>query len=324
MRLPEDVDLRTYGQQLLAGREAKGWTQQELSKKLLLPIHFIRALEAGEHGVLPEIPYVMSMYRKVAAAVGVDPEAMIQACKALQAREEQPPAPQPQAVAPVAVPSLPLQEKRTDKGKGDGVILLVGCGLGLALVAVVLLNSELWPAIRSRLIPTNPDTEETAAETQGQTQEQRSEPVATQPPPTADIPDLPDLQPAPPRTEAGELNPGTVRFLFTADANDDLSSWIRIENASGVVLFQGVPEVATTLDLPTADGVRISAGRPGLVRWQQPGDPPRPLPAARANGWVSLIPGPVAIRELPPDPAPPDTAPAPSPATPLPAPEETP
>ena len=75
MRFPEGLELKSYGQQLLDGRQAKGWSQKQLSKKLFLPVHFIRALEAGEHGMLPEIPYVMSIYRKVAVAVGVDPRA---------------------------------------------------------------------------------------------------------------------------------------------------------------------------------------------------------------------------------------------------------
>ncbi len=319
MRLPEGLELKTYGQQLLAGRQAKGWSQKQLSKKLFLPIHFIRALEAGEHGMLPEIPYVISMYRKVAMAVGVDPEPMIQACKAFQEQEGQPqihvqehdsspPESRRQSRKPPKREAVaaPQQKRRADRGKGpgkgDGVIVLVGCGMGLALVAVMLFNNELWLAIRSRLAP--PDTEVEEVETGTETQEQASDTLAIQQQPIPDIADTPLVSPDGPLEELEQSEPwgpepGTVRFLFTADVNDDRSSWIRIENARGVVLFESTPEPFTSVDLPVTAGVRVRVGRPGLVLWQQPGQPPQPLPQNQQNGWIELIPGPVADQVAP-------------------------
>ena len=351
MRFPESLELRTYGQQLLAGRQAKGWSQKQLSKKLFLPIHFIRALEAGEHGMLPEIPYVMSMYRKMAVAVGVDPEPMIQACKAFQEQEGQPqihqppqpqtrdvvqehsssPEPRRQSSEPpgrkaTAVPQQTRQKRRADrdKGKGDGVIVLVGCGMGLALVAAVLLNNELWLAIRSRLVTPGSQVEE---ETATEIQDPASQPPAIprQPiPDTLDAPlvspdgqlEEPESEPEPEEPELGEPEPGTVRFIFSADVDDDRSSWIRVENARGVLLFENIPEPFTSMDLPIAAGVRVRAGRPGLVRWQQPGQPPQPLPRNQTNGWIELIPGPVADQAAP---APLEAAPL-EPVSPVPAP----
>ena len=324
MRFPESLELRTYGQQLLAGRQAKGWSQKQLSKKLFLPIHFIRALEAGEHGMLPEIPYVMSMYRKVAVAVGVDPEPMIQACKAFQEREGQPQVQQPpprvrqvvrernsspesgrRSGAPpkregTAAPQQTQQKRGGDRGKGDGVIVLVGCGLGLALLAAVLLNSELWPAIRSRLVTPDPEGE---VETAPERPDQASETLATRRQPVPDTLDPPPVSPdgqleepeaEPEEADAGGPEVGTVRFIFTSDANDDRSSWIRVEDARGVLLFENIPEPFTSVDLPITAGVRVRAGRPGLVRWQQPGQPPQPLPRNPTDGWIELIPGPAA------------------------------
>ena len=343
MRFPESLELRTYGQQLLAGRQAKGWSQKQLSKKLFLPIHFIRALEAGEHGMLPEIPYVMSMYRKVAVAVGVDPEPMIQACKAFQEEEgrpqiHQPPQPRARDVVQARNPSSPepgrqssepprrkatavpqqTQQKRhadRGKGKGDGVIVLVGCGMGLALVAAVLLNNELWLAIRSRLVTPNPRVEE---ETATEIQDPASQPPAIPRQPIPDTLDAPlvstDGQLEEP--ESGGPESGTVRFIFSADVDDDRSSWIRVENARGVLLFENIPEPFTSMDLPIAAGVRVRVGRPGLVRWQQPGQPPQPLPRNQANGWIELIPGPVADQAAP---APLEAAPL-EPVSPVPVP----
>ena len=341
MRFPEGLELRTYGQQLLAGRQAKGWSQKQLSKKLFLPIHFIRALEAGEHGMLPEIPYVISMYRKVAMAVDVDPEPMIQACKAFQEREGQPQVHQLQPRAKDVVQgqdssppgsrrqsreppkreamAAPQQKRRADRGKGsgkgDGIIVLVGCGMGLALVAAVLFNDELWLAIRSRLVP--PDTEVEEVETGTETQEQASDTLAIQRQPMPDIADTPLVSPDGPLEEPERSEPwgpesGTVRFLFTADVNDDRSSWIRIENARGVVLFESTPEPFTSVDLPVTAGVRVRVGRPGLVRWQQPGQPPQPLPQNQQNGWIELIPGPVAgqVAPTPLEASPPEEDPA--------------
>ena len=341
MRFPEGLELRTYGQHLLAGREAKGWTQQQLSKKLFLPVHFIRALEAGEHGMLPEIPYVMSMYRKVAVAVDVDPEPMIQACKDFQAREGLPPANQPQReleeVAHGANSSsgLPRQSRQTSKpeagagpqhtpqqkrraGQGDGLIVLVGCALGLSLVAAVLLNSELWLAMRSRIAAT-PITTDPEAETGAETQDQASEDFPAQGPPVIDIPDTGDIQDteqvSPEGPTAGpEL--GTVRFIFTADANDGRSSWVSIQDARGVLLFESVPEPFTSVDLPIATGIRVRLGRPGLVRWQQPGQPAQPFAESQAGVWMELIPGPAASRAAPATSqatAPPVLAPVPAP-----------
>lgn len=330
MRFPEGLKLKTYGQQLLAGRQAKGWSQKQLSKKLFLPIHFIRALEAGEHGMLPEIPYVISMYRKVAMAVDVDPEPMIQACKAFQEQEGQPrnhqlqprardlvqerdsssPESRRQSREPPKREAMaaPQQKRRADRGKGagkgDGVIVLVGCGMGLALVAAVQFNNELWRAIRPR--PAPPDTEVEEVETGTETQEQASDTLAIQRQP---IPDMPDIADTPlvspdgpleePESEPGGPELGTVRFLFTADVDDDRSSWIRIENARGVILFESTPEPFTSVDLPVTAGVRVRVGRPGLVRWQQPGQSPQPLPRNQQNGWIELVPGPVSDQVAP-------------------------
>lgn len=346
MRFPEGLELKTYGQQLLAGRQAKGWSQKQLSKKLFLPIHFIRALEAGEHGMLPEIPYVISMYRKVAMAVDVDPEPMIQACKAFQEQEGQPrihqsqplgrdlaqgndssspesrrqsrEPPKPEAMA------ASQRKRRADRGKGagksDGVIILVGCGIGLALIAAVQLTNELWLAIRSRLVI--PDTEVEEVETGTEAQDQASDAPAIQQQPIPDIADTPLVSPdgpleepesEPEQLELGEPVSGTVRFIFTADVDDDRSSWIRIEDARGVILFESVPEPFTSVDLPVTTGVRVRVGRPGLVRWQQPGQPPQPLPRNQQNdGWIELIPGPVAgqVAPTPLEASPPENDPA--------------
>jgi len=337
MRFPESLELRTYGQQLLAGRQEKGWTQKQLSKKLFLPIHFIRALEAGEAGMLPEIPYVISMYRKVGVAVGVDPEPMIQACKAFQEREGQPPihqyqprvgevvqarnaAPEPRRQSseppnPEAM-AAPQPKRRPDRGKGDGVIVLVGGVMGLALVAAALLNNELWLAIRSRLFTPDPEAEveEAEGETATGIQDQASETLAIQQQPIPDIPDIPDPSPVSPDGQLGEPEPGAVRLTFSADVDDGRSSWIRVENARGVLLFENIPEPFTSVDLPIAAGVRVRAGRPGLVRWQQPGQPPQSLPQSQPDGWIALIADPVvpAPREAPPlDPVSPVPAPPP-------------
>ena len=359
MRFPEGLELKTYGQQLLAGRQAKGWSQKQLSKKLFLPIHFIRALEAGEHSILPEIPYVISMYRKVARAVDVDPEPMIQACKAFQERERQLRTHQSQPWARDLVQgddssspesrrqsreppkreatAAPQQKKRADSGKGagkgDGVIILVGCGMGLALVAAVLLTNEPWLAIRSRLVP--PDTEVEEEETGTETQDQASDTLAIQRQPIPDITDTPLVSPDGPleapesepeqseseQSESGGPESGTVRFLFTADVDDDRSSWIRVENARGVILFESTPEPFTNVDLPVTAGVRVRVGRPGLVRWQQSGQSPQPLPRNQQSGWIELIPGPVAGQAAPtPLEASPPEDPA-SPPVPAPAPE---
>ena len=362
MRFPEGLELKTYGQQLLAGRQAKGWSQKQLSKKLFLPIHFIRALEAGEHGMLPEIPYVISMYRKVAMAVDVNPEPMIQACKAFQEREGQPrihqlqprdrdlvqghDASSPDSRSQSREPpkreetATPQQKRRADggkgPGKGDGVIILVGCGMGLALVAAALFNNELRLAIRSRLVPPDTEVEEVEeVETGTETQEQASDTLAIQRQPIPEMPDIadiplvsPDGPPEEPESEPEQSEPGgpesgTVRFLFTADPDDDRSSWIRIENARGVILFESTPEPFTSVDLPVTAGVRVRVGRPGLVRWQQPGQSPQPLPRNQQNGWIELIPGsvsdqaaPTPLEASPPEDDPASPVPAPAPEAP--------
>ena len=345
MRFPEGLELRAYGQQLLAGREAKGWTQKQLSEKLFLPVPLIRALEAGEPGMLPEIPYVMSMYRKAATAVGVDPEPMIQACRefqaqkglpsppgeAVRARKPSPPAPKRQSRSGATKPAAAATPQHTpppkapaSKGKNDWVIVLVGSGLGLALVAMALLNRQqlnnLWLALRSILSPAEPP-----AETVEGTQDQLSEDPASR----QQITDTPAPQPVTPEGQLAQqpeaLEPGTVRFIFTA-GDDNRSSWIRIEDGRGVLLFENTPEPSTNVDLPIAAGVRVRAGRPGLVRWQQPGQPPQALPDPRTPGvWIELIPSPVAAQ---PDPAPPGgaaplEAPAPAPEPENAAPPET-
>ena len=335
MRFPEGLELKSYGQQLLDGRQAKGWSQKQLSKKLFLPVHFIRALEAGEHGMLPEIPYVMSIYRKVAVAVGVDPEPMIQDCKAYLEREGQSPIHplQPQAggkpvqgqevsssesrresYAPSQREAMAAQQRKrqANRSKGDGMIILVGCGVGLALVAAALFNNELRLAIRSRLIPSNAEVDQVDGGVE--TQNQVPGAVATQPQPIPNIPDTPGTPLVSPpegpfeQPELGSGGPaaGTVRFFFTSNAVDERSSWIRVENARGATLFEGIPEPFTSVDLPVTAGVRVRVGRPDLVRWQQPGQPPQSLPESQLNGLIELIPGPVAEQVIP---APPDALP---------------
>ena len=285
MNIPEGFDLKTYGSQLAAARVAQGLSREALSGELFLPSGLLRALEEGDFGNLPEEVYVVSMYRKVATFLGVDPAPMLDKLKACSEEQNQRQAEQTQktpvrpgpptpAITSKAVRSNTSRRTTDDRRTGtDQAIVLLGVLVGLAAVAFFVIR---WLEGRRPQPPGNEGSYESSLLLeQPVTPQIVVDEAAIEPPPPAEL--LPDA----PASEA-PLADGTVRFIINGE------SWFSVRNAQGELLYEDIPEPFSRLDFEAASGLAVKAGRPDLVLWLKAGGELQPLGDISAVDWITI------------------------------------
>lgn len=65
------------GERIRELREEEGMTQEDLARRVFIPVRHIRALESGEYGALPGDVYVRQYLKKIAPILKVDTERML-------------------------------------------------------------------------------------------------------------------------------------------------------------------------------------------------------------------------------------------------------
>ena len=300
MKIPEGFDLKTYGSQLAAARVARGLSREELSARLFLPSGLLRLLEEGESGNLPETVYVLSMYRKAAASLGVDPAPMIDKLKACGAEQDRKQAEETQTT-PIrrGQPTPPIKSKsarsntsgRTDderRAGTDQTIMLLGVLIGLVAAGFFFIR---WLDGRQTRPPRNADAfTPPALVEQPVTPQVAVDEVVVEPPSPA---------PLSPEALASEvpLPDGTVRFVINGE------SWFSVRDGQGRLLYEGLPDQLSRLDFDGASGLAVKAGRPDLVFWLTAGEELQILGDINTVEWITVADAsPLAAPPLQPEP----------------------
>ncbi|MBU6994140.1 helix-turn-helix domain-containing protein [Ferrovum myxofaciens] len=103
----ETGEQSSVGQRLIALREQKGLTLQDMVQRLRFSPHQLQLLEAGDYDALPDIMFVRALVRTYARQLGEPPEVLL----AQLERERQDA--RPPHLTPLFSPSVPPKKHRT-------------------------------------------------------------------------------------------------------------------------------------------------------------------------------------------------------------------
>ena len=127
----------SLGEQLVAAREARGLSLEDLARRTKIPVGRLRALEASAFELLPPPTFTRGYLRACAREVGVDPEALV-----LQYEDERPVPPKESVGAPIGLAAQDDDAARTSNSRNA---LLTAAGI--ALVGVLIWTGrEPFPA----------------------------------------------------------------------------------------------------------------------------------------------------------------------------------
>jgi cytoskeleton protein RodZ len=235
-------ELLRLGEHLAQAREQAGLSLEDLSRRLHLEPRQLKALEAGDHTLLPDGVFVVAMARRVAGALQTEVEEAIVAVRHSRLMRRPAPVrpPIPEAAGPLVSP--PLLQSPTDNGdalpsaptklpfpwRSTVAAVLAACGLG----AAVLLSQRSVPPTPSLSGPAKVESQPPARHT-------------------------PAASPAPSRTSvAGDST--TLRLRATEP------SWVEVRDAGGTTLFNGT--LTGEKRFPLGRGLEVMAGRPYAVQ----------------------------------------------------------
>ncbi len=284
------AERQAIGPNLRAAREARGVSLEQLSAQLRLRVPILEALERGDFESLPEPIYTISYLRAYAQSVGLDPNPIVEAFTRANPKPSEAPAPRVQTRAyPPLVAII----------AGTAIITALIAYLGFSLLRgqsgapaqTRPARNTLTPRAPTMTPPTEPRTValSVVSTPRGATVFLDGIRVGITPlsgaPVTAGLRrelklELPGyqtetrlldferprnlsvaLRPAPKTTtttpEAAPVASNAVVLTFTG------SSWIRVIDDSGRVVFEGIP--ASDARLSFTPPVRVRAGRPDLV-----------------------------------------------------------
>lgn len=242
------------GTQLRRAREDAHLTLEDFAAQTKLALGTLQALEADDFAALLEPVYVRGYYRKCARLLGLSEEALIEA---YNARVKQT---QPQAPARIRL-SSGTAESRSGLGRLLG-LLIVAIIIGL-LAYLWLTRPDAAPsvgeadgqAVPEAAITTTPAVD-ALAETEPAPTEAPLEAVPAVPSPPAAVTEAPSATDAPDAV-AGEP---TVRLQFRE------TSWVRINDAEGQALLNGLMDGGTSQTISGAPPLSLFFGNaPGVA-----------------------------------------------------------
>lgn len=78
------------GERLRAGREARGWSVDDVAARLKIPARYVDALESGDQSALPEATFVRGYVKAYARALGLDAGDMLAALAPVEVKAPRP------------------------------------------------------------------------------------------------------------------------------------------------------------------------------------------------------------------------------------------
>jgi cytoskeleton protein RodZ len=298
-------------QELVAAREARGLTPDDIQRQLKLHARQVAALEAGDWAALPGIPFVRGTLRNYAKVVGVDVEPLLESVGGHS---------KPADLRPSASLEAPLRDNGM-LGFGNGgsgsrwtwAVLMIA---GVAALALFFGRPDdgghvpSWlggqespgkagdgaPAVRSPGASVESVAIAPAAGTSGSTTANPATPAAdarpaeggatsSAGPATASESSVPAAVAAatpaasvPPSGNAPAARDGTaLRLMYDAE------SWVEVKQADGKVLLLGTQKAQSASDLTVKGPVSLIIGNAAKVKLEYDGKPV-PLKVAQGTG----------------------------------------
>ncbi|MEW6445540.1 MAG: helix-turn-helix domain-containing protein [Pseudomonadota bacterium] len=271
---------------LRKAREGRGLSQADLARQLNLGARLVDALERGDLSALPGPVYVRGYLRRWANALQLD-ESMLQ-----RAYEQLAGSTEPSALR-VTAPIGPMREPRPKRRLPWLRILLA-----LSMIGAVLYAARFLPEDMPGLDFIDPPVTLSLSESDG------TAPTPLTPPPTSAQPPLALSIPAhietpPAEHPAPTLAPVVGEVVTTLEPVKESpapvapaldlgaiggESWVRIKDATGTVLFEGILKSGTTRQIDGKRPFEIIIGNAESARLSLDGQPVDLGPYRRPNG----------------------------------------
>lgn len=216
----------SVGQRLRVARQAKGWTEAQVARRLNLTESYVRAIESDDFDCLPGMTFVRGYMRNYATCLGLSVEDM------LSVFEQQSRA----AADPVKV----RKREKLKAASTDPVMRIIGA---LSVLMFVLSSMFWW---RQQDVAIAPVTETVTVVEVGTVSGET-------------LVETLDLS-VPQSEVAVAVGGDTLRVTFTDN------SWLEVRDASGEVLFSGVKQMGETLQLTTLSSFDIAIGNAAAVK----------------------------------------------------------
>ena len=249
--------LTALGACLREAREQRGLSITALAAQLRMGEEQLQALEQGDPQQLPELVFVIAMARRIATALGVEINALVEPLKQESAKRKPAPAPLSNPPASGRQPSRAqlTAQSYTEaaaarrSGGGRAIRWIGSLALLAGLAAAGVWGWQRAPQLVAELLP------------------KTTKPQTTTPPPA----------PAPTKVST----PAPLPELTVSAAQP---SWLAVRTAKGKMLFEGT--FKGTRQFPLAGGLELLAGRPDLVQVSQGDQPAKPLGPIDQIRWV--------------------------------------
>lgn len=239
---------QALGHCLQQAREREGLSLSSLAAKLHMGEEQLRALEDGNRAQLPETVFVIAQARRVAEALNIEINPLLDPLKQESARLK--PAPKPLSTSGYAPRSAP--------SSNGGWRWLGSLALLAGLAAAGTWGWRAWSTASQR--------------------SERIKPALLRPnsPPAPSKPTKP--APAP----AAMTEPKVTELKLSSEQ----PSWVAVRNGDGKSLYEGTLLGSKTF--PLQGGLEVLAGRPDLVQVSLGNQPARPLGKIDQIRWVRL------------------------------------
>ncbi|WP_107851647.1 RodZ domain-containing protein [Oceanimonas marisflavi] len=284
---------------LRQARESRGWSQHDVARRLNLRVAVIEAIDGNHYKAGVALTFLRGYVKAYAKLVGVSEQQALAAFDGMAGIEQMRSA----GTAPMQSFSRKTRQQASDKWL-KRISWLVLLGLLASLVFWWWQNSgvgyversepmppaqevsEPAPAAEPASLPPLPATEETAGNTgpaEGAGQAAGTPPAAEAPAATAPVvaEEVAEAEPEPVAEPEPEPDPELLVLSFTADC------WIKVTDAQGRVLSEGVKTAADRLELKGKPPFRLVLGAPQAASIEYL-DKPVDLSAFRAGRVARL------------------------------------
>lgn len=278
--IAEATSSTSVGGQLRAAREAQGLSVGDIAERTRIPSRHIAAIESDDHQGLPAATYSSGFVKTYARLLGLDGQILAQQFRAELSHS-----------TPRATYQEVYQPADPARTPSRGIVWV-----SLLAAAVLVLGFLYWRGMRSE------DPVAIAS----------APPAAAPAPASAPVQAQPAAAPAAPAAPAATNGPA----VLTADS----PVWLRITDAGGAKLFEGMLDTGKSFTVPdSATDPRLLTGRPNALKVTVGSTViPQLGPPEQRVRDVSLKPAALLDRVSggSGENAAPDTAAAPTPATP--------
>jgi cytoskeletal protein RodZ len=250
MSADPNPDLQRLGTCLHQARLREGISLEDLAQRLHMGREQLQSLEQADATGLPEPVFVIAQARRVASALGVNIDSEIQALRRSHAEAVTQPAVTPPALAAEPTPIAARAARREPRQRqGSGRACNSVGTLGLWLAGLALLGAgalAVW-----RILPV--------------AEEQAQQAAAGSPTP-----------PASP-SSAAPSSPSALTIRTSQP------SWLEVRTVAGTNLYRGT--LVGEQVFPYQGDLLVLAGRPDLVKVEEPGGVPRRLGSINQVRW---------------------------------------